>query len=64
MEEVFNSSKMREKTWCYNAVLKCMTAAFKFDLNFQCFKVQNIDFNLPYYSLLYTSNMIHCLWLK
>ena len=50
--------------WCYNAVLNCITAIFKFDLNFQCFQVQSIDFNLPYYSLLHTSNMIHCLWLK
>ena len=58
---------MRKKLYFKNAVLKCITAGFKFDLNFQCFKVQNKDFNLPnlpYYSLLYTSKMIHCLWLK
>ena len=45
---------------CKNAVLKCITAGFIFDLNFQSFKVQNKDFNLSYYSLLYTSKMIHC----
>ena len=32
------------KMWCYNEVLKCISAGFKFDLNFQCFfKIQNID---------------------
>ena len=36
-KKFFNSSKMRGKTWCYNAVLKCITAVFKFDLKVQCF---------------------------
>ena len=59
MKEVFYSSEMN-KTQCYNVVLKCITAGCKFDFNFQIFYIQNINFNLPYNSLLYTSNMIHC----